>query len=1289
MVAQPRRIAAYALQKRASDQGDGELVGLRMLGSRVEGARTRMWYCTTGYLVRLIGHQDGSYMKRFTHIIIDECHERSVDADVLCLLCRRLLASHTELRLVLMSATAHNDLLHAYFSETLGYDRVSEPLHVGGRRFPHETSYLEDVANLPTLPERLRKTAARLAAKLAAMDPDEVQQSERSAPVSSQIIATQLELAVWLARIEAMSQNSSEGGSGGAVLIFVPGIAAVEELFESFQDSPNFQLVPIHSTLDFDTQLAAFAPAPPGVTKVIAATNAAESSLTLPDVDLVIDLGVEKAVFWNHQHGSSELRQVWVSKASATQRAGRTGRVRPGRVRRLYPRALFEKLADHNACEMSRQPLEETVLQLRAMLPEGDSIRGLLNDAVEPPEQDNLSRALVSLANAGILHGPSNTADGGAPPNRRTVTLADVATLDTARLTSTGRLASILPLEHNLSRFVAIGACLDCLPEALVIAAGISLGRPVFRNVTPLVTADVDEYNETVRLVSEGRRLVDRGMYSDTLEMVSLVAMHQSRLRAKSSGRQRAAAATAAASAAGTASAADDLAEDANADDADDATVAVASDEAADGGSPSMRVDARWCEARGVAPRLMRRLLGSLKELQGLCAKHLKLAPSKLALPVAWPPPGREGSFRLHVLRVMLVWSFPRHLARAPLPSKSKSATPAAAMAAGNGGEGGGGGGAAARAAVHLGVVLSDAQINTLLPPSESVCYAVETRRCDVVQMARAMAPPWWEMATTVEQLLIPWLRPSWVLVQARDSGGETRLQVWCEAGCIDELEGGLASIGALHDDGSERAYGISRTRLKELHADAHPLGLPPPPPPSSGGVAVSSDPAAYGSPNQPNSGSQVGGGVGGLGTTGNAVVAGPRYMHAVIELRLNKGQQKELDRFKSRRGIAREAAAVTLTVHHDGSGTLVVSNCAAALSAPAPIAPAPSMKKGGGTSAAPAALTADAGALMGALCGASVQYKLMPNQGETKQTLRFDEPLEPAELSAIDDGKGIVPLLLDRAWGVRLLALMAAGHRDRTLRITAPDEPAANATTTPATDGGSGSSTMVVPTGVAEGLAWTLMRGQTAAGDDDLGPVGVSLRALLPRHSLTKVALPDADALGLAPGAPLWAVGCSAMLLGGNNNRLVTLDAPTLLPPGGEWLAIVMRANGNVESGRGGCPAGSGERGPLLVASQLVAADALAGELNLHALRVQPRVLVCLRALLDPWLTCEGDDASHAAEEPCPICLNTVHATTRQLPRVKCATCQNGFHASCIYRWLARKDTPEGGQCPMCRAGL
>lgn len=331
------------------------------------------------------------------------------------------------------------------------------------------------------------------------------------------------------------------------MLIFVPGIAGVEELAEALSESSAFQLVPIHSTLELESQLAAFAPPPPGVTKIIAATNAAESSLTLPDVDLVIDLGVEKAVFWNGSHGSSELRRAWVSKASATQRAGRTGRVRPGRVVRLFTRHLFEGMSEHNQCEMSRQPLEDSVLQLRAMLPAGGSIRAILTEAMAPPDAQPLTRALVSLANAGILELPpppsrrgasahegrvaaegragssaEEESDGGdeeevatdhdEPPfslasprrpspaasagvrQRRTIaTLADADYLDTASLTATGRLASALPLDHTLSRLVAVGVCLGCAGEAIVVAAGMGLGRSVYRVASPLVIEDTDE----------------------------------------------------------------------------------------------------------------------------------------------------------------------------------------------------------------------------------------------------------------------------------------------------------------------------------------------------------------------------------------------------------------------------------------------------------------------------------------------------------------------------------------------------------------------------------------------------------------------------------------------------------------------------------------------------------------------------------------------------------------------------------------------------------------------------
>lgn len=236
MVAQPRRLAAHSLHRRACELGYGDLVGLRMSGSRVEGPKTRLWYATTGYLARLVGHAPESF-GRYTHIIIDECHERSVDADVLCLLCRRLLAMHSKLRVVLMSATAHNEMLRGYFARTVGWEQVSEPLHVGGRRYPIQTTYVEDVMEHTLgLPERLRASARRLCDRCGAINSTEL--ADGTAAVPQSILSTQLEIAIWLARLEAYEYGGGGGGGGcegegggdgvgggGAVLVFVPGIA--------------------------------------------------------------------------------------------------------------------------------------------------------------------------------------------------------------------------------------------------------------------------------------------------------------------------------------------------------------------------------------------------------------------------------------------------------------------------------------------------------------------------------------------------------------------------------------------------------------------------------------------------------------------------------------------------------------------------------------------------------------------------------------------------------------------------------------------------------------------------------------------------------------------------------------------------------------------------------------------------------------------------------------------------------------------------------------------------------
>jgi HrpA-like RNA helicase len=147
MVSQPRRIAATSLYNRVKSSM-GDKVGLRMgHGIKEEGNKTKIYFVTTGYLVRLLAHRP-SVFDEHSHLIIDEVHERSVDGDVLCLLTKRLLLRNKNIHIVLMSATIHTEIYRQYFQEEGNIYGDLKCLSVGLRRFPINILYLEHLNNL-------------------------------------------------------------------------------------------------------------------------------------------------------------------------------------------------------------------------------------------------------------------------------------------------------------------------------------------------------------------------------------------------------------------------------------------------------------------------------------------------------------------------------------------------------------------------------------------------------------------------------------------------------------------------------------------------------------------------------------------------------------------------------------------------------------------------------------------------------------------------------------------------------------------------------------------------------------------------------------------------------------------------------------------------------------------------------------------------------------------------------------------------------------------------------------
>jgi hypothetical protein len=204
-ISQPRRIAAASLVERvrSCEPKHREKFAVRMgHGYReYESGKTQAWFVTTGYLTRLLAN----YPERFndvTHLIIDEVHERSVDTDILCLLCRRLMETNKKIRLILMSATLASKLYKDYFQVP------SDPIHVGVRCFPIQEFFVEELHSKFKLPPN------ELQATKAIQKECESKRCN-SAPSQSEL-SNRFSLAARLTTIV--------GSPGSSVLIFVPGM---------------------------------------------------------------------------------------------------------------------------------------------------------------------------------------------------------------------------------------------------------------------------------------------------------------------------------------------------------------------------------------------------------------------------------------------------------------------------------------------------------------------------------------------------------------------------------------------------------------------------------------------------------------------------------------------------------------------------------------------------------------------------------------------------------------------------------------------------------------------------------------------------------------------------------------------------------------------------------------------------------------------------------------------------------------------------------------------------------
>jgi ATP-dependent RNA helicase DHX37/DHR1 len=436
-ITQPRRVAAVSVADRVATEMGDEFkyrVAHQVRYDTTVSRDTAMKFMTDGILLREID-QD-FILSKYSAIVIDEAHERSVNTDILIGMLSRIVNlrdvmsketpdKYYPLKLVIMSATLRvSDFMQnqrlfkngappiveaegrqypvtVHFSRKTQRDYVEETVNKvarGHRKLPHGSIlvFLTGQNEIEAVAKRLKDTLGANTAGYGKML--KARESADQMP---------LELDDMEEITNRRSNNTLEGEDSDDSDTEFQGVDddADDAEFEVEGDAGlrgalKPHILPLYASLPTIQQMRVFQPPPDGSRMIVLATNVAETSLTIPGVRYVFDCGRSKEKKYDTATGVQTFEIDWISKASASQRSGRAGRTGPGHCYRLYSSAVFENyFAEHGIPEILRTPLESTVLQLKAM-----DIHHVVNFPFPtPPDRSQLATAEKLLSNLGAI----------------------------------------------------------------------------------------------------------------------------------------------------------------------------------------------------------------------------------------------------------------------------------------------------------------------------------------------------------------------------------------------------------------------------------------------------------------------------------------------------------------------------------------------------------------------------------------------------------------------------------------------------------------------------------------------------------------------------------------------------------------------------------------------------------------------------------------------------------------------------------------------------------------------
>ncbi|KAH9490788.1 ATP-dependent RNA helicase tdrd9 [Bulinus truncatus] len=453
VVTQPRKIAAISIAQRVCGERGwplGSLCGYQIGLDRKSTEDTRILYCTTGVLKeKLILKKN---MHDFTHVILDEVHERDIESDFLLLIVKKLLRSNSShVKIILMSATFDTGIFAEYFALPIGNHLEKAPvITIDATHHTVSEFYADD-----------------LTSRLGELPPID----EDQPGIHSGMYDMAIELVKHFDLIEEKEQGKDKSLGfapvRGTVLMFLPGYYEITKMLEKVRPLEETYFVipiPLHSSITLDEQNKAFMKPSRGFRKIIISTNIAESSITVPDIKYVIDFCLTKTLCCHPESNYPQLHLEWASKANARQRKGRAGRVSHGRVYYMIPRWFFERiLPDYGIPEMQRSPLESLVLKTKIFnMGEPKAILAL---ALSPPNLSDIERTILNLKEVGALSAAigesSNPHDGD--------------------LTFIGRVLAELPVDIRIGKLLVLGHVFGVLEECLIIGAALTV-KSIFAN---------------------------------------------------------------------------------------------------------------------------------------------------------------------------------------------------------------------------------------------------------------------------------------------------------------------------------------------------------------------------------------------------------------------------------------------------------------------------------------------------------------------------------------------------------------------------------------------------------------------------------------------------------------------------------------------------------------------------------------------------------------------------------------------------------------------------------------